>query len=263
MEMAHQPIGVQFCGRRPFSYRIVLQIFLVVLTVSVCVRTADAQSDYVIKRPSGGAPAPTVLFMSGCSGFVAFNGVNIYDHRADELVAAGYAVVYVDHLTKRGLKTNCGGRDPNHHDMGQDLLAAASWVGSQPWADKERIYAVGWSKGAGGVIAALATAPSGAAPIAKAVMYYADCPEAVHSWPAPASALLLLGAIDDMTPVTRCEDLIMTMKASLLRAVIYPNARHGFDVHSLPEEQKLRTGTIGYNEAAAKASWDEVRAFLR
>lgn len=46
-----------------------------------------------------------------------------------------------------------------------------------------------------------------------------------------------------------------------LRTVLYPNARHAFDVRSLPERAEF--GRIGYNADATRASWTTALEFLR
>ena len=66
--------------------------------------------------PSGAAPHPAVLLVPGCSGFAAVYGINLYDERARELQATGYAVVFVDYL---GRFDNCG--HVSHAQVGEDL----------------------------------------------------------------------------------------------------------------------------------------------
>ena len=51
---------------------------------------ASATEPYRVLAPSGGAPHAAVLLVPGCSGFVALEGVNLYDERASELRDAGY-----------------------------------------------------------------------------------------------------------------------------------------------------------------------------
>jgi dienelactone hydrolase len=48
-----------------------------------------------------------------------------------------------------------------------------------------------------------------------------------------------------------------------LRTILYPDARHAFDVRSLPERDEQPFGTIGYNAEAANASWAAVLDFLK
>ena len=58
-----------------------------------------------------------------------------------------------------------------------------------------------------------------------------------------------------------CDAVTKAAPANSLRAILYPNARHAFDVRSLPERAEF--GRLGYNAAAAQASWETVLEFLR
>jgi dienelactone hydrolase len=75
--------------------------------------------------------------------------------------------------------------------------------------------------------------------------------------------LILLGAIDDVARPALCDPVAKVMPSSSLRVITYPDALHGFDVRSLPERSQQPFGVIGYNAAAARASWATVLDFLR
>jgi dienelactone hydrolase len=139
------------------------------------------------------------------------------------------------------------------------MLEAAKWAGSQTDVDPSRIFVIGWSYGAGGVLAALKAAPSDS-PIAKAVMYYPVC-RGAGPWSANITGLMLLGAADDIAPPALCNGVAQGMQPEKLRAITYPNARHGFDQRGLPEART--SGAPAYNAEAAKASWAAVVEFLR
>jgi dienelactone hydrolase len=51
------------------------------------------------------------------------------------------------------------------------------------------------------------------------------------------------------------------MQPDKLRAITYPEARHGFDMRGLPE--RTVRGGPSYNPEAAKASWSVVLEFLK
>src|SRR5438552_12933091 len=85
-----------------------------------------AAEPYRVFSPSGGTPSAAVLLVPGCSGFVATNGVNLYEERAGELQAAGYLVVFVDYLARRNLTDCGGGRDVSRAEIGSDILEAAA-----------------------------------------------------------------------------------------------------------------------------------------
>ena len=147
-----------------------------------------AEGPFRILSPVGDNPHPAVPLVPGCSGFVATNGVNVYDERALELQAAGYLVVYVDYIGRR-MQTNCA--HVLQTEVSTDILEAAQWSRDPTGVDPSRIFIIGWSYGGGGGLAALKASPTGS-PIAKAVMYYPVCRGAAP-WSATAAGLMLLG----------------------------------------------------------------------
>jgi dienelactone hydrolase len=222
-------------------------------------RGTFAAEPYRLLSPTGAAPRPAVLLVSGCAGFVASDGNNIYDERASELQAAGYFVLFVDYVGRRYLR-DCG--HVSHAEVGQDILEATAWIRRQAGVDPDRISVVGWSYGGGGVLAALRAMPPESPAFAKAVMYYPDC-RAAKPWSAQGvTALMLLGAIDDVTLPAVCDSVTNRVSPQRVRSILYPNARHGFDVRGLPERAEYPFGTIGYNAEAAKASWAAALGFL-
>jgi dienelactone hydrolase len=234
--------------------------FAALLASALPAQTSAAEPVRLL-TPSGASRHPAVLLVSGCSGFIAFNGVNLYEERAAELQAAGYVVVFVDYLGRRNLK-NCSGQ-VSRIQVGQDILEAAAWARTRPDVDPTRISAIGWSYGGGGVIAALTAMPPGAPAFSKAVMYYPDCRGAVPWSVTAVSAVMYLGAIDEVAPPALCDGIVKGAPPDRLRAITYPNARHAFDLRSLPERAQYQFGTIGYNAEAAQASWASTVAFLK
>lgn len=234
---------------------------LVAVTLALVTQVALAAEPYRVLRPSVGASHPVVLLVPGCSGFVAHNGFNLYEDRASQLQAAGHVVVFVDYLTRRNL-TNCaGGRDVSHAEVAKDILEAAVWARGQPGVAAGKTYVIGWSYGGGGVLAALSVMPPGPPILTKAVMYYPDCRRATP-WKSPGvSTLMLMGAIDEVALPALCDAVIKKAPRNSLRTVLYPNARHAFDLRSLPERAEF--GRTGYNAEAAQVSWATVLDFLR
>jgi dienelactone hydrolase len=231
---------------------------LLALSLPTCARSET--EPYRMLVPHGDGRHPAVLLVPGCSGFVASNGINSYDERAEELQAAGNVVVFVDFVGRRNLR-DCA--HVSHAEVGQDILEAATWVRDQPGVDADRIAVIGWSYGGGGVLAALTAMSPGTPIIAKAVMYYPDC-RGTKPWSASrVAALMLLGAIDDVARPAVCDAAMKGVSPDRLRTITYPNARHAFDVRALPEHEELPFGSVGYNADAAKESWAAVVEFLR
>jgi dienelactone hydrolase len=232
----------------------------VYLAVSLLLASSNASAEeqaFRILSPSGGAPHPVVLFVPGCSGFAANSGVNHYEERAAELQAAGFAVVFVDFVVRR-MQTNCA--HVGQSEVAQDILDAAAWVRQQPGIDGSRISVIGWSFGAGGVLAALKAMPADP-PITKAVLYYPVCRGAVP-WSASIVSLMLLGGKDDVAYPTLCKPVMDGVSKDRLRVVTYPDARHGFDDRGFPDHTD-QSGAPVYNADAAKASWVTVLEFLK
>jgi dienelactone hydrolase len=214
-----------------------------------------------VLTPSGSTSNPAVLLVPGCSGFIARNGINHYEERAFELQAAGYFVVFVDYLIPRNLTDCAGGRNISQAEVAADILEAARWVKEQPHVATDKVFAIGWSYGGGGILAALAAMPAGEPILARAVAYYPDCREAKPWSSAGVTTLMLMGAIDQVAIPALCDRVIKGVPTSNLRTIVYPNARHGFDMRNLPERTEY--GRLGYNPEAAKASWIAVLEFLR
>jgi dienelactone hydrolase len=229
-------------------------------TLALPVRATLAAETYRVLLPAVGTLQTAVLLVPGCSGFTARTGFNLYEERAAQLQAAGYYVVFVDYLTRRHLKDCAGGRDVSHAEVGKDILEAAVWASGQLSIASGRIFVIGWSYGGGGVLAALATMSPGLPPISKAVMYYPDCRRAKPWSSAGVAALMLMGAMDEVALPGLCDVVIKGAPPNTVHAVLYPGARHGFDVRTLPERAEY--GRIGYNAEADQASWKAALEFL-
>lgn len=209
-----------------------------------------------VLTPDGSGLHPAVLLVPGCAGFVANNGINTYDARAAELQAAGFLVVYVDYVGKR-MQSNCA--HVGLSEVSSDILEAAKWAVSHTGVDPSRISVIGWSYGAGGVLAML-RATSTDSPVAKTVMYYPVCRGAAP-WSGNVTGLMLLGAADDVAYPSLCDAVAKGVAVEKLKIVTYPNARHGFDMRGLTESGA--SGAPGYNADAASASWTTVMEFLK
>jgi dienelactone hydrolase len=230
-----------------------LAVLVVVLLPASASFAQGRDVTYRTVRPDGAGPHPAVIFLSGCDGFTPSIAPRLYDRRADQFRALGHIVVFADYLGRRGLKT-CAG-PVTHDDAARDLVAAATWVKSQPGVDRARVSAVGWSYGGRAVLVALAKQPV----VARAIVFYPDC-RALEPWTSPVPVLMLLGGDDTMTPAQPCQDAVK--KATSVRVVVYPGAMHAFDVSELPPKMSLGLGTIGYHPAAAAAAWSEVERFV-
>ena len=223
---------------------------------------AQAPEPYRTFRPDGPGPHPAVAFVSGCSGFAPSLAPKAYERVADQLRGQGYTVVFVDYLGRRGLQS-CSAARITHADAAEDLVAAVTWLRSQPSVDKAQITALGWSYGGGGVLWALADYTQEQLGISRAVVYYPDC-RSVRSWRVSTPVLMLLAGDDDVAPGQACRDAVSTNATpGAVKVVTYPGALHAFDVSELPATMRYAFGTLGHHPEAAAAAWAEVQRFLR
>jgi dienelactone hydrolase len=75
---------------------------------------------------------------------------------------------------------------------------------------------------------------------------------------------MLLGGDDDMTPAALCQEVATKVANPIaVRIVVYPGARHAFDVPDLPSKMQYGFATIGSHPQAAASAQREVEQFLR
>jgi dienelactone hydrolase len=231
-------------------------IALILVSVSHVV-AQTAEGGYKIFRPEGPGPHPAVVFLSGCSGFTPSFAPKHYELVAEQFRTKGYVVVFADYLGRRGL-TDCFGFGAS--DAAGDLVAAATWLKSQPFIDAARITAIGWSFGGGAVLAALSEYKIERLIFTRAIVYYPMCMDP----PSKVPVLMLLGEEDDVVRNKSCQEVAKKSDIpEAVKIVIYPGAHHGFDMSELPPKRCYAFGTLGYHPQAAAAAWEEVQRFLQ
>jgi dienelactone hydrolase len=195
---------------------------------------ARAQTtDYRTFQPRGAGPHPAVVFASGCSGFAPSVAPKSYERAAEQLRGLGYLVLFADYLARRGLNSCMSGR-MSLSDAGRDVVAAATWLKSQPFVDPARISAIGWSYGGGAILAALSEHSQDQLSFSRAVVYYPVC-RGIRPWKNATPVLMLLAGADDMAPGEACEEAAKNSAApSAVKIIVYSGAEHAFDVSELP-----------------------------
>ena len=183
----------------------------------------------------------TVLALHGCGGLYARAGTRQgqlnarHQAMADMLLAQGYAVLFPDSLTSRGVTQICaqriGSRSITQTERRQDALAGMNWVAAQPWANSSRVALLGWSHGGSAVLSATdAKHVQVAAQSVKprvAIAFYPGCSAARKAGYQPNTQLvMLLGALDDWTPPEPCVALGKEVRAEVH---VYADSYHDFD----------------------------------
>lgn len=223
----------------------------------------------LLYRPKGEGPFPAIVALHGCGGLLNGDGEikSREEDWAERLVAAGYVVLLPDSFTARGVRQICSGPDRkiSPAERAEDAAAAAQWLARQPFVDARRLGLMGWSHGA---MTALWTVRKGFMhdPQFKAAIgLYPGCRQIARQpgWQPAVPLTLLLGAADDWTAPGPCRKLA---RSKGFRAVVYPDAYHGFDMPDAPVKvrkgiRSLKKGEahVGTNEAARQAAIAEVK----
>ena len=226
------------------------------------------------------ASLPAVVIFHGCGG----PGQNT-SRMAGLLASWGYAALVVDSFSARGLKDICGRNWPTQSDAearAHDIDATLAWLAKQPGIDPKRLGYMGYSYGGGvAMLRALSDAsgvPASPSAARAVVLVYPDCALADALGPRLAvrqPTLFAMGALDDWTPVSRCQaviDRVATGK-ELIETKVYEGAHHSFDALGLPVRyldgvgnRSKPGGCCGAHYGAHEPAWKQfvvdVRTFL-
>jgi dienelactone hydrolase len=210
------------------------------------IRDGDLTLKAVLFRPDGNGPFPAVVAMHSCGGLVNPSGMMAARYRdwAQQLVKAGFVVLFPDSYGSRGLGNQCANRNQtirSDHERVADATAARHWLQQQPEVTADRISLLGWSNGATGVL--WTVRPHGKhedrADFRSAVAFYPACRRLdTTAWSARVPTLILIGALDDWSSAQDCERMVAGAKGRSARAsiVVYPGAFHDFDHPSRPPQ---------------------------
>ena len=209
-------------------------------------------------RPERPGRLPALVVLHGCSGA---SSPEVQAYTADWLTSLGYVALLVDSFGPRGINNECAGGTT---DRTMDALGALDYLASLPFVQSDRIAVVGYSQGGGTALFGVnVEAPQLASNnhFAAAVAYYPNCASA----DVTASALVLIGELDDWTPASRCRSMMARRSPSMIdvRLVVYPGTYHSFNARRLAGKPSSYFGHhLEYNEAADLAARREVEAFL-
>ena len=210
-------------------------------------------------RPQGNGPFAAVVALHDCDGLAGRRTpfARRYRDWGERLVAAGFVVLFPDSFGARGLGPQCNAAQRSlrsGRERAVDGDAARRWLQQQPYVAPDRISLIGWANG--GVTALWAVRPGGVKKDGKpdfrsAVVFSPGCRRLRDTaWSARLPTLILIGAKDDWSPASVCEQMVAGARGRTARAAIqiYPNAYHDFDHPDLPLQQRngvLVNGSAG------------------
>ena len=261
---------------------------------------APVEISALLYRPEGAAPGygfPAIVALHGCGGMYSTargreGTLSLHNLAwAEQLVDAGYAVLFPDSFNPRGRRQVCTVK-PTERGIDAatrrlDALGALAWLAARGDVDRDRVALIGFSHGGSTTLAAInARDPAvaafrgapGAPPYFRAaVAYYPGCRATLRAgerWQPAIPTRIHIGAADDWTPAVPCVALGAAMQArgEDLAVAVYPDSYHGFDT---PGDRRIvrkdiATGvdpaagvTLAGNPEAAAAAWRRTRAFLQ
>lgn len=227
-----------------------------------------------VALPEGPGPHPVVIFLPGCGGWGPWERHGAERHAA-ALAAAGWGFARLDVLGPRGLDSICrdtgllgGLRGP----AVADASAAAESLAADPRVDGGRLVFMGQSFGGSVALDIASPQRRGLAGaerrFAAVVAYYPWC-YANYGWPPGADfdtpILILAGAADEWTPVSRCRNLTLKDAALPFRIEVFPEAYHSFDLDEMPRYvigSVFGPQIVEGNAAAAAASRETYNSWL-
>jgi dienelactone hydrolase len=212
-----------------------------------------------LTKPKGAGPFPAVVLLHSCLGLPANRRA-----MADTFAGWGYVALFVDDFTTRGVKETCAVDFPAALP---DAFGALAYVSRLPYVDPARIAAIGFSQGADTALKIASSRPAAASGGADdprfkaAAAFYPPCEnEANASLEIPT--LILVGAMDDVTPAADCARLAARQPGTTVKLVVFSHTRHGFDNPEFADGKRLFGMWLAYDRDAAERSRVELRAFL-
>ncbi len=250
-----------------------------------------------IRVPQGTGPFPAVVLLHNCAGLEGERGAQITHDWANFLIANGYAVVMPDSFIPRSLRGGVcerpGSQWPSAYVRGGDAYIALRAAQADSRIDAKRIAVMGGSNGGVATFAAanadmikennwLAPSQPG---FVQAIAFYPECGISYGDWqvttrrPFTASGrfrpampvLILIGALDNWTPVSACEEMLKASAGEAIEMKVYPGAHHSFDnpnvgVFHNPRASNINNpgggATTGQNLPAREDSRRVVQALL-
>jgi len=198
-------------------------------------------------KPDGNGPFPTVIGLHSCGGLSGNSEAVLPRYRdwAEQLVKAGYAVIFPDSFGSRDVGPQCRAKERKvlaRRERVADISAARQWLLQQGWVARERISLIGWAHGASAVL--WAVRPQHAAQAAgpdyrSAIAFYPECRiSSGTGWSTRVPTLLLIGAKDDVASPPLCKQMVdgARGRSALARIVVYPGALHDFDRTNFPPQ---------------------------
>jgi dienelactone hydrolase len=220
---------------------------------------------YLIK-PDGAGPFPTIVLLHGCNGLAAsFRRAPASSRWIALLVSWGYAVLTFDSFAARGYTPICS-REVEFYRVA-DAFGALAFLTARRDIVATKIAVLGFSSG--GIAALSAVEQRDHEPFELPTDLHfnaavAFSPVCMSEGVMAAPALVLVGELDDWSPVARCRFMVADSegKGAPIRLMIYPGAAHDFGDAALRPLRQRFGHFSAYNRAATEDAIGQVKDFL-
>jgi len=225
-----------------------------------------ALDGYLIK-PDGAGPFPTIVLLHGCGGLSAsFRRAPASSRWVGHLVSWGYAVLAFDSFAARGIRPACT-RDVDFYRVA-DAFGALAFLKHRSDVDGARVSVLGFSSGAIAALSAVELRDHEPFELPADVQVRAAIafsPVCVTEGVMTAPALVLVGELDDWSPVARCRFMVADSegKGAPIKLVVYPGTAHDFGDAALRPLRRWFGHFSAYNRAAADDATAQVMDFLQ
>jgi dienelactone hydrolase len=232
--------------------------------------TSAAMESHFHFRPAANPCGAWVVLLPGASGLTIFDDQEHYFRAAAALNAEGFDAIVVDY--KPAYKA---ARNPPRVATGGKIAwvaeQAVSWARVSGNVKPEQPGAIiAWSLGAEGLWPLLADEARVRALTLKAAVAYYPSNEDEMPLKTRTPLLILTGEADDVTEAKGIRKMVSRAASPVVTLHVYPNARHGFDVESIPTQRTVRllpligpSATFGFDADASRSAAGELTRFLR
>jgi dienelactone hydrolase len=206
------------------------------------------------------------VLLHGCSGLSAsFLRAPASSWWVERLTNWGYAVLAFDSFAARGGQPSCG-RDIEFYRVA-DAFGALAFLTDRRDIDARKVAVFGFSSGGISALSAVEQRDHEPFELPDSLRFNAAVafsPVCVTEGVMTAPALVLVGELDDWSPVARCRFMVTDSegKGPPIKLVVYPGAAHDFGDAALRPLRQMFGHFSAYNRAAAEDATAQVKAFL-
>jgi len=217
-------------------------------------------------KPDGRVRFPAVVMLHGCAGLSeSFRRNPAGSPWISRLLSWGYGVLAVDSASSRDAAGACG-QDLDFYRVA-DAFGALAYLARRSDVDAAKVFVLGFA--AGGIAALSAVEQHDYEPFEMsadlkfkaAIAFYPVC---VSESVMAAPALVLVGELDDWSPVARCKFMVAggEGRGAPITLVVYPGRAQVFGDLTLHPARRLFGHLSAYDRAATDDAVAQVKAFL-